>query len=332
MGRSPRLVAALLAVSLAGAAYLPVDPGYPPERIMFMLADARPVAVVADAETAEDLPVPTGLATLPVVVPDDPLTVALAESADVALPSSGGLLAGHPAYVIYTSGSTGTPKGVVVTHRSLANYLLYAMDAYPATRIGSAMHSSPSFDLTVTALLTPLVTGGFVRLGDVRERRGSAAEGGLPAPFLKMSPIHLRLMDQAPVRDGFADLVVGGEQLTGEMLANWRNANPVATVVNEYGPTETTVGCVVFRIKPEDDLPAGVVPIGRPVGNAQVYVLDRWLCPAPVGIAGELYIAGAGLARGYACRPGLTGERFVACPFGAPGMAMYRTGDLARWT
>ncbi|HEY5988112.1 MAG TPA: AMP-binding protein, partial [Streptosporangiaceae bacterium] len=314
MDRSLQLVGALLAVLKAGAAYLPVDPGTPAGRLAFMLADARPAVILADAEAAADLPLPARLAAVPVLVGDDPQAMELAGAGDSDLGdagSSGVLVPGHAAYVIYTSGSTGAPKGVVVTHGSLANYLLYARDAYPSARAGSLLHSPVSFDLTVTALFTPLIAGGCVYLGDLRDGRVRADESGLPALFLKVTPSHLPLLDDLQLRAGCCDLVIGGEQLTGEMLSVWRDRNPAATVINEYGPTEATVGCAGFWIEPGSDLPTDVVPVGRPMPNTRLFVLDRWLRPVPTGVGGELYVAGAGLARGYAGRTELTAERFV---------------------
>ena len=324
--RSVELVVALLAVVKAGAAYLPVDPGYPAKRIAFMLADAVSTVVVCTAQTADVLPASR---MVRLVVLDDPAIAAELAGCDPAGPGTA-VLPGHPAYVIYTSGSTGVAKGVVVSHGSLANYLAYAGDVYPSARGGSLLHSPVSFDLTVTALFTPLIAGGCVHVAELRDSGGLAGASG-PGLLVKVTPSHLPLLGELGLRAGAGDLVAGGEQLTGELLSGWRGRNPAVTVTNEYGPTEATVGCAGYRVGPGDDLAAGVVPIGRPVRNTRVFVLDGFVQPVPPGVAGELYIAGAGLARGYLNRPGLTGERFTACPFGA-GERMYRTGDLARWS
>ncbi|MEH0525588.1 AMP-binding protein [Streptomyces stelliscabiei] len=153
-----------------------------------------------------------------------------------------------------------------------------------------------------------------------------------PSALLKVTPSHLRLLESLPDRVSDArNLVIGGEALDGTALQAWRDRHPGAVVINEYGPTEATVGCVVHRLEPHDRLDAGPVPIGRPIGNARVYVLDPRLQPVPDGVWGELYLAGAGLARGYAGRPGQSAERFVADPYGPPGTRMYRVGDRARW-
>ncbi|WP_432252538.1 amino acid adenylation domain-containing protein [Streptomyces sp. HNM1019] len=319
--RSAELVVALLAVVKAGAAYVPVDPGYPAERIAYLLSDADPALVLTAPPSAAA--VPAGVAVLDVracagTVERDP------SDADRVTP----LTPDHPVYVIYTSGSTGRPKGVVVGHRSVAVYLAYAAERYPSVAGGALLHSPVSFDLTVTALYAPLITGGRVRV--------TALEGpgsGAPRPtFLKATPSHLALLGVLPEEfSPTGELVVGGEMLLGEVVARWREQRPGATVVNEYGPTEATVGCVEHRIGPDEPVPDGPVPIGRPMWNSAVYVLDEGLRPLPAGVPGELYIAGGQLARGYLNRPGLTAERFVADPFGAPGARMYRTGDLARW-
>jgi amino acid adenylation domain-containing protein len=289
--RSARMIEAVLGVVLAGAAYVPVDPEYPADRIAFMLADAAPAAVVCTAALAGRLPADCGI---PVVVLDDP-AVAQAVAA-----GPGGDLAGlaaqvRPAdlaYVIYTSGSTGTPKGVAVAHRSVANYLSHAAAAYPSSGERSWLHSPISFDLTVTALFTPLVAGGYVYVGELTDEqavRGLDADAPL---FLKVTPTHLHLLGTLPLAASSGDLVVGGEQLTGEMLRAWRHAHPAVTVVNEYGPTEATVGCTGYWIGPDDSLPADVVPVGRPALNSQLYVLDAFLRPVPPGMMGELYVAG----------------------------------------
>ena len=323
--RSAVMVAAVLAVVKAGAAYLPVDVGYPPERTGFMLADARPVLVVTTAAVAGVLPE----GGPPQVLADDP-----AVDATAAGPGDGRAVpqaAGHPAYVIYTSGSTGTPKGVVVTHSSLVNYLAHAVSAYRSTGGSSLLHSPVSVDLTVTALLAPLVTGGCVCVCGLDNHRGQSGLGHGGGVFLKVTPSHLGVLNHMPLVVGPGDLVVGGEQFPGETAGEWRRHNPGVTVWNEYGPTETTVGATVFRIEPGAVISAGPVPIGCPIANTRVFVLGPWLEPVPAGVAGELYVAGAGLARGYLNRRSLTAERFVACPFVA-GQRMYRTGDLAKWT
>ncbi|MFI9050849.1 amino acid adenylation domain-containing protein [Streptomyces sp. NPDC053427] len=336
MPRSAGLLTALYAVLKAGAAYLPVDPAYPAERIAALLSDARPVCVIT--QRAAGLLVRLDEGTHHLVLGDPATRTALAAQpggdltdADRRAP----LRPGNAAYVIYTSGSTGRPKGVVVPHTGLANYLRWCEGSYPGIRGGAVLHSSVSFDLTVTTLFAPLIAGGTVYVSDLEDLDPRLwSEAGRPVPtFLKATPSHVGLLESLPAEVlAEGDLVVGGEQLLGESLTAWRAAHPGATVVNEYGPTEATVGCVVHSLTPQDPDPAGAVLIGTPSWNMRAHVLDALLRPVPVGVPGELYVAGAQLARGYLGRPELTAERFVADPFGEPGARMYRTGDLVRWT
>ncbi|MER7766092.1 amino acid adenylation domain-containing protein [Kitasatospora sp. NPDC096140] len=344
------LVVALLGVLKSGAAYLPIDPALPAERVAFMLRDARPAALLTDRDPA--LPAeaprpadPTAAGPSPTEPrPTEPLPAGPAPAhlrpADLlAEPHPDGnvtdaervrpLRPGNGAYLIYTSGSTGRPKGVQVEHRSVGVYLDFARRTYPGLA-GTAIVQSPiSFDFTVTGVWGGLTAGGRVHMAELTE----AAPTGLgPATFAKVTPSQMPLLADthawlSPTRD----LVVGGEQLSGAMLRAWRAGNPTATAVNEYGPTEATVGCMEFRSGPDDGIAPGAVPIGRAIPGAAMHVLDTWLRPVPVGVPGEVYIAGPSLARGYVRRPGVTAERFVANPFGAPGERMYRTGDIARW-
>ncbi|MEU8927033.1 amino acid adenylation domain-containing protein, partial [Kitasatospora sp. NPDC048545] len=320
--RTADLVVALLAVLKSGAGYLPLDPDHPAARTAAILDEARPVLLVTDTATAPRLPDTTGGAErlLLDVLPDTGTA-----DAPLADPDPG-----HPAYVIYTSGTTGRPKGVVVEHRQLTDYVLRARDAYPAAAGTSLLHSPVTFDLTVTALYTPLISGGCVRIGELTEE---AVLGTAQPTFMKVTPSHLELLLALP-DEASPDscLIIGGEALFGPALARWRERHPDAVVYNAYGPTEATVNCLDHRIAPGAPTPDGAVPVGRPFRNTRVYVLDGALAPVPAGVAGELYVAGASLARGYLGRPALTAERFVACPYGEPGERMYRTGDLVRWT
>jgi amino acid adenylation domain-containing protein/non-ribosomal peptide synthase protein (TIGR01720 family) len=306
--RSADLVVAVLAVLKAGAAYVPVEPDQPADRVAFVLDDSRPALVL-----------------------DDPDLVRGHDGHSADNPSDDDrtrpLTHHDPAYVIYTSGSTGRPKGVVVEHRSVVNYLAWAGEAYPGLRGAAVLHSPVSFDLTVTTLFGPLLVGGRIVVGDLDEDATPAER----TTFLKATPSHLPLLGAVPADlSPTGELVVGGEQMLGEAVDEWRRANPTAVVVNEYGPTETTVGCMEHRVEPGEPLAPGPVPIGHPAWNTRLYVVDDLLRPVPLGVPGELCIAGDGLARGYLNRPGLTAALFVACPFGTPGERMYRSGDLVR--
>ncbi|TYB93604.1 amino acid adenylation domain-containing protein [Micromonospora sp. WP24] len=316
--RSAELVVAIVAVLKSGAAYVPVDTGYPAGRIAYLIDDAEPALVLATSATA-------GLVPAGALVLDAGTGAELAGGDLTDAERRAPLRPEHPAYVLYTSGSTGRPKGVVVEHRAVAAYLAWARHTYPGLAGTALLHSPVSFDLTVTGLLGTLTAGGTVRLAAFDDP--AARTGGRPT-FLKVTPSHLPLLEAelSPT----TDLVIGGEALSGEQLAGWRAGHEDVAVINEYGPTEATVGCVAARIAPGEPVPAGPVPIGRPTWNTQAYLLDAGLNPVPPGVVGELYIAGDQLARGYLRRPGLTAERFLPCPYGAPGQRMYRTGDLAR--
>jgi amino acid adenylation domain-containing protein len=323
--RSVELVVAVLAVAKTGAAYLPLDVTHPERRLRYILADAAPIHLI----TGTDTPLPDHAVPTTVL---DAETYADADTDAGSATAAAAHHPGHPAYVIYTSGSTGQPKGVMIPNSALTDYLLWSERVYPGVAGIVPLHSSVAFDLTVTSLLVPLICGGRIVVEDL-SGRGTATEPVEPYSMIKVTPGHLPLLDR-PEYHGFAgDLIVGGEQLPGATLAEWRRQNPDATVINEYGPTESTVGCVAYFARPGAAAPSvdGAVPIGRPSDNARVYVLDAALALAPAGTVGELYLAGAGLARGYFRRPGLTSVRFVADPFAADGSRMYRTGDLVRW-
>ncbi|MYU18157.1 amino acid adenylation domain-containing protein, partial [Streptomyces sp. SID8361] len=335
--RSARLVVALLAVGKAGGAYVPVDPAYPAERIGFMLADTAPALLLTDADTAAALP--EGTEDIPRLLLDDPATDAHLARFAATDPDDCDRLAplrpANPAYVIYTSGSTGRPKGVVIQHTSLTDYLVFAGGDYDGVRDTALLHSSISFDLSVTATHVPLTVGGTVRVvGDLQDPDPGTAEAlrARPCTFLKATPSHLPVLTTLPEEFApTAELLLGGELLLGERVDAWRADHPGTTVLNMYGPTETTVNCSQYRIAPGTPIPPGPLPIGGPMPNTRFHVLDDRLELVPPGAAGELYVAGDCLARGYLGRPDMTAARFVPDPFGAPGARMYRTGDVVRW-
>ncbi|HKH47076.1 MAG TPA: non-ribosomal peptide synthase/polyketide synthase, partial [Thermoanaerobaculia bacterium] len=325
--RSPALAVAVLAVLKAGGAYLPIDLADPRERIAWVLQDASPRLVLTASGLTPKLP------------KDGPRLVCLDQPAEPAeAPVSPPPVQPESlAYVIYTSGSTGRPKGTMIPHRGVVNYLSWAVRAYRAADGGGApVHTPLAFDLTVTSLFTPWLAGRPAHL--VSEEEGVAALGVALSTdtgfsLVKLTPAHLPLLAEQPgaVAAGRTRaLVIGGEALHGESLAAWRLAAPETRVINEYGPTETVVGCSIYEA-PAGEIGDGPVPIGRPIANARLYVVDRDLRPVPLGTPGELLIGGTGLARGYLRRPDLTAERFVPDPLGeAPGGRLYRTGDRVR--
>ncbi len=339
--RSASLVEALLAVLKAGGAYVPIDPAYPADRLAWMLADSGAVVLLTQERLVPLLhpltPAGTRLVRLDAEAPEA-AEIAARSGADPAPRATPEDLA----YVIYTSGSTGRPKGVMVPHRGLANYLVWARQAYRAGEgDGAPVHSAFGFDLTVTSLLVPLVAGTSVTLLPEEQGVGALAASFRQARGLslaKITPAHLEVLRQvlapAECAGRTRALVIGGEALSAESLAFWRENAPGTRLINEYGPTEATVGCCVYEVR-ADDPAAGPVPIGRPIANTRLFVVGPGLRPVPAGAPGELWIGGDGLARGYLGRPDLTAERFVPDPFaplggGAPGGRLYRTGDLAR--
>ena len=329
--RSVPMMVALLAVAKTGAAYLPVDPLLPAARIAFMLADARPVLVVSGAAAPGGLP---GDGPPRVVIDDPAVAAAVAAGpardvtdADRVVP----LRLANPAYVIYTSGSTGTPKGVVVTQAGLVNLAVAHIAAHalgPGSRLLQV--ASPSFDTSSGEIWRTLGSGATLVVPppgplDSEQLARLAAEHRISHVWM---PPAVLAGTTAGRLAGVSTMTVGGEAVASPLADPWA-AGRVMLV--GYGPTESTVCTTLYPVRPEDAAKAGVLPFGRPIGNVHVFVLDERLGVLPPGVVGELYVAGAGVARGYLGRPGLTAGRFVACPFGEPGERMYRTGDLVRW-
>ncbi|MBW8875033.1 MAG: non-ribosomal peptide synthase/polyketide synthase [Acidobacteria bacterium] len=330
LGRSPDLVVSILATVKSGAAYVPLAPEYPRERLAFLAEDSALDLLVTERRLLDRLPPQE----IPVVFLDED---AEAVASRPAHPLASGLAPDHLAYLIYTSGSTGRPKGVMVTHGGLANYLLWAVASYGGPEGGAPLHTSIGFDLTVTSLWWPLLAGRGVDL--LPESEGveglvGALEAGARWSLLKITPAHLdalgHLVRPADLAGRVSTLVIGGEALHAESLDVWRRHSPGTRLINEYGPTETVVGCCVFEV--DANTPGkGAVPIGRPIAATRLHLLDANLDPVPFGVPGELFIGGAGVARGYWRSPALTAARFVPDPFaGEPGARLYRSGDLAR--
>ncbi|MGW7367524.1 non-ribosomal peptide synthetase [Streptomyces sp. NPDC054841] len=328
--RSAEMLVALLAVLKSGAAYLPVDPAHPADRIRFVLDDADPVLLLTDAAIAAALPA-TGIRQ--VVLDDAEVAAAVAGQAESDLADhdrAAPLLDRHPAYVLYTSGSTGRPKGVMIEHRSLMNFLLAMCERFslrPDDRLLAV--TTWSFDIAALEVYVPLLSGAGVVVGkgdvvldpaalvDVIERAGVTVMQATPALWQE-----LLVRDPEAVRG--LRVLVGGEAVSAALAAAL--AARAREVTNLYGPTETTIWSTAAVLSGE-----GTPTLGRPIRNTRVFVLDERLRPVAPGVAGDLYLSGAGLARGYVGRAGLTASRFVACPFGS-GERMYRTGDVVRWT
>lgn len=334
--RSAELVVAMLAVLKTGAAYLPLDPAYPPRRLAFMLEDSRAAGLIGTRDSVALL-ASVGYGTPRAILLDAPnLRRNLdAEPANLAgdevaiVPPSPNSLA----YVIYTSGSTGAPKCVGNTHAGLANRLAWQWQAMPYRhRDVACAKTSPNFVDSVTEILGPLLQGvplviataeqgsDPVQLADLLSREGITR--------LIVVPSLLRALLETPENlTSLRVCVCSGEALPPDLAQRFQTALPQARLWNFYGASEASGDSVAGPVEQG----GAVIGIGRPIWNTRAYVLDATLAPVPIGVAGELYIAGNGLAHGYLGRAGLTAQRFVACPFGAPGARMYRTGDLARW-
>ncbi|RPK57828.1 Dimodular nonribosomal peptide synthase [Streptomyces sp. ADI96-02] len=309
--RSPLLVAAVLGVLKTGAAYVPVDPTYPPERIELLLADLEPAVTVDESLADEDLG----------HLPDSP-------------PEAAGATEHGVAYVMYTSGSTGRPKGVEATHRNVAGLALDGCFATAAHR-RVLVHSPHTFDASTYEMWVPLLGGGtavVARAGrpDTAELARAVTEQEITALWLTAGLFAVMAEQHAACFRTVREVWAGGDVLSPTAVRAVLDACPGTTVVNGYGPTETTTFASRHRVASEAEC-TDPLPIGTPMDGTRLLVLDDRLRPVPPGVVGELYIGGDGVARGYADRPGLTAARFPADPSGPPGARVYRTGDLVRW-
>ena len=319
MERSLEMLVGLIGILKAGGAYLPLDPAYPSERLAFMLEDARAAVLVTQAELQVRI---SEYCSAIVRLDVDWPTIARQHT---TAPTSN-LHSQNTAYVIYTSGSTGKPKGVAVAHSGISNLAAAQIDRFCITASSRVLQfASLSFDAAISEISTALVAGASLILVAADERSGDALANLIRArgvthatlPPVVLTDIHADLPLQT--------LVVAGEVCAPELVERWSAGR---RMINAYGPTETTVCATMSKaLKGDGRTP----PIGRPISNAQMHVLDAGLKLVPAGVVGELYVSGVGLARGYLKRPGVTAERFVADPFGSNGSRMYRTGDLARW-
>ncbi|GAA0525330.1 hypothetical protein GCM10010172_02220 [Paractinoplanes ferrugineus] len=326
--RSIEMIVAELAVLKAGAAYLPLDPADPAERLGYLIADTRPIGLVTTAAVADRLPAPAGL---PRVLLDDPAVAAELAGAPATDPIRAGLRVGHAAYVIYTSGSTGRPKGVLLTHAGVAKLMSTQFERFGLTPDVRVLHfASPSFDVAFWDLVLALGSGGRIVVvpADRRVAGPALTEYAMRhrANFMILPPALLAaLPPECELPPGI--LLAGTERVSPELVARWASGR---RMFNAYGPTEATVNSTLGECVP-GVADGGSVPIGRPDPATDAYVLDAALRPVAAGETGELYLAGPGLARCYVNRPDLTAERFVANPFDEAGGRMYRTGDVARW-
>ncbi|WP_431041556.1 amino acid adenylation domain-containing protein [Streptomyces sp. P1-3] len=330
--RSVDLVVALLAVLKAGGAYLPLDPAYPAERIRSMLRDAGARMVLTDAATAETLPEDLAIPAVALDGEDGPDGTFDADGELPALPARW-----HPdqmAAAMFTSGSTGAPKGIGTTHRNLEAYVTDRR-WQGGSHTTTLFHSPYTFDAFVMELWVPLLNGGRVVVAppgelDIETLTELRTAHGITVLWLTAGLFSAIAEERPECLAGLREVWTGGDVVSPAAVRRVREACPDVTVANGYGPTETTVFAASHRLA-ADERVRHTIPIGRPMDNTALYVLGPGLAPVPVGTVGELYVAGAGLARGYVGRPGQTAERFVPCPFGPAGGRMYRTGDQVRW-
>ncbi|MEH2435909.1 MAG: amino acid adenylation domain-containing protein [Nostoc sp.] len=339
--RSMEMVVGLLGILKAGGAYVPIDPNYPQERIRFMLQDCGAKVLLTHSQLklgAGDWGSGTGNKE---TFPQSPLILCLDGDNFANQSTENPSRQSQPddlAYVIYTSGSTGQPKGVQLLHRGLSNYLHWAKDYYAVAQgQGTPVQSSLSFDATITSLYLPLICGRTTIL--VREKQelqllADIVKQNNHLSLVKITPSHLEILNQQIEPDTMPNrvnaFVLGGEALHANQIIPWLTHAPDTRLINEYGPTEAVVGCCVYEATGKRDL-AGDLLIGQPIANVRIYILDNQNQLLPVGIPGELCIAGAGLARGYLNLPELTAEKFIELDLFGKKERIYKTGDLARW-
>lgn len=329
MARSFNLLAAIIAVHKVGAAYLPIDPDTPKERLRFVIEDSNTVLAIVD-DTSEGR-VTEAVPELKVLKTDE----VRARERNPILPLNESAL-NSLAYVIYTSGSTGQPKGTLISQKGLANYLEFCRKDYPySTVAGALLHSSIAFDATITTMLAPLTTGSFIEILAENDISSLAATLSADSAYgvVKITPAHMLALTEFGLLAGSVAkvdaFVIGGEILEWDLLAKWVEKFPRTRFINEYGPTETVVGCVVYSICGSIERRAAVVPIGKPIDNTEIRLLDASKTAVTIGAVGEIYIAGEGVAIGYNNRPEENEKAFLNLEFGGESDRYYRTGDLA---
>jgi amino acid adenylation domain-containing protein len=329
INRSVEMMVGLLGILKAGGAYVPLDPTYPQERLAYMLEDSQLPILLTQQQLLEKLPehqaqticLDTDWQSLTDYTQQNPCSKAKPDNL---------------AYIIYTSGSTGKPKGTMIVHSGMVNYLSWCTKTYNvADGEGSTVNSSIGFDATITSLFSPLLVGRKVVLlpeEEEIEALKAALCSGTKFSLVKITPAHLEILSHLladeQVKIQTQAFIIGGEALSEKVTSFWQQYAPHTRLINEYGPTETVVGCCIYEVG-QQSFPGGNIPIGRPIANTELYILDNHLQPVPVGVVGELYIGGAGVARGYLNRPELTSERFISNPF--TNSKLYKTGDLARY-
>lgn len=330
--RSPLMLIALLGILKAGGAYVPIDPSYPLDRKAFILNDSQMPVLLTQHHIMVDLAT-NGIKVI--CIDSDWETINQQKNENpIATTSELNL-----AYIIYTSGSTGKPKGTLIPHQGLVNYLSWATQRYAVEQgVGTLVHSPLGFDLTITSLFSPLLVGGTVEL--LSEEQGietlsQALKKSSNLSLVKITPAHLDLLKQQLSKEEIANktraFIIGGENLLAESITFWQDVAPDTILVNEYGPTETVVGCCVYQV-PVGKHSTGSIPIGKAIANTQLYILDQYLQPVPMGVPGELHIGGLGLARGYLNQPELTALKFIPNLFSKQaGDRLYKTGDLVRF-
>ncbi|MDZ8067344.1 MAG: amino acid adenylation domain-containing protein [Nostoc sp. DedQUE08] len=330
--RSLFMVIGLLAVLKAGGAYVPIDPSYPLERKTFILNDSQMPVLLSQQHLIADL----ATDGIKVICIDSDWQTIKQQKVENPITKTTEL---NLAYVIYTSGSTGKPKGTLIPHQGLVNYLSWCTKTYQVEQgAGTLVHSPLGFDLTITSLFSPLLVGRTVEL--LSEKQGietlcQALKKSSNLSLVKITPAHLDLLKQQLSQEEIVNktraFIIGGENLLAESITFWQDVTPDTILVNEYGPTETVVGCCVYQV-PVGKHSTGSIPIGRAIANTQLYILDQYLQPVPMGVPGELHIGGLGLARGYLNQPELTALKFIPNPFSKQeGDRLYKTGDLVRF-
>ncbi|NEQ77288.1 MAG: amino acid adenylation domain-containing protein [Okeania sp. SIO2C9] len=334
--RSLEMMVGLLGILKAGGAYVPIDPNYPTERIAYMLEDSA-VSVLLTSKSVW-LGLPEHSARV-VCLDSDWDTIVNYSIKNI----DSGVTPENLAYVIYTSGSTGKPKGTMIINTGVVNYLSWCIQVCQLTQgNGVPVNSSIGFDLTITSLFSPLLKGQKVILlpeQDEIEALSQLLCSQKNLSLVKITPAHLQILNTLIPPEKASNqtraFIIAGEALPVKTVSFWSNNAPETKLINEYGPTETVVGCCVYQVKPEES-DREIVPIGRPIANTQIYILDSNNQPVPIGVPGELHIGGAGLARGYLNRRELTEKKFIPNPFNNSKVRiqkskLYKTGDLARY-